>query len=192
MRFLALVLTIIAGIIGGFTATYAVIRHGISFDQQKKGAWEFVARAGAPEIDPYRRARVFVEGELPLAAGEGFSLRAARDSRGEALDGRCIYRIAGAMPAARFWTLTLSARDGRLLPHPTGRSGFTSAEIIRPGDGAVVIDIGADPLAGNWLPAPREGGFVLVFRFYETPLSATATLLDPAAVPMIERVRCRA
>lgn len=191
MPLLVLALLIAGGIALGLGATWSVIARGISFDQQHKGIWLFVPRAGAPDMDPYRRARVFVEGELPLAAGEGFALRATLDSEGQALDGQCQYRLAGPMPAARFWTLTLTTPDGDLITHPTQRAGFTSSELVRFQDGASVIMIGADPLAGNWLPAPREGRFTLMLRLYETPLSATATILGADQVPRIDRIRCR-
>jgi hypothetical protein len=190
MRRLILILAVLLGIVSGFAATFGVMRYGISFDQQVKQGWEFVARAGAPEIDPYRRARLLSSGELPLASGEGFSLRAHRDAEGAVLDGHCQYRLAGRLPAARFWTLTLSLPDGRLADHATGRHGFTSAEIIRTGAKPLDIVIGPDPLPGNWLPAPRDNAFVLTLRFYETPLSATATILDAATMPLLERVRC--
>ena len=191
MHFLAFLLSACAGLLLGLGLTVGVVQYGVSFDQQHQGAWDFVPRAGAPDIDPYRRARVFVEGELPLASGEGFSLRAHRDSAGTPLTGACNYRLSGTMPVARYWTLSLTTPDGLPITHPTGRSGFTSAEIVRAQDGSGAIMIGAEPLAGNWLPAPLARDFVLVLRLYETPLSATATVLEARGVPVIETVKCR-
>lgn len=191
MRAVPLILSILTGIAGGFGLTWSVITHRVSFDQQRLGPWEFSARVGAVDIDPYRRARLFVEGELPLASGEGFALHARTDSAGQALDGRCRYRVSGAMPVARFWSLTLSRLDGLTIPHPTARAGFTSSEIVRQLGTRDTIEIGAEPLAGNWLPAPAQGPFALVFRFYDTALSASATRLESRMVPGIERLECK-
>lgn len=191
MRLIYFVSSVLVGVLLGLGVTYAVIAHGLSFDQQVKGGWTFIPRAGAPEMDPYRRARLFIEGELPLASGEGYVLRATRDADGLPLRGECQYRLSGPLPRARFWTLTLTTADGTLIEHPTERAGFTSSEIIRPQDGHGVIEIGPEPLAGNWLPSPPDREITMLFRFYETPLSATATLLDAAQLPRLTRIGCR-
>jgi hypothetical protein len=191
MRAVPLILSILAGLAAGLGATFAVVAHRVSFDQQRLGPWEFSARVGSVEIDPYRRARLFAEGELPLASGEGLALHARSDGTGALLDGRCIYRVSGPMPVSRFWTLTLSRPDGKLVRHPTERHGFTSSEILRFLDKPAAIEIGAEPLAGNWLPAPPTGNFALVFRFYDTALSSSATRLEARMVPIIERLECR-
>jgi hypothetical protein len=94
------------------------------------------------------------------------------------------------MPVARFWTLSLTTPDGRPIITPIQRTGFTSAEIIRHGTGSFAIEIGPRPLAGNWLPSPETGPYILTLRFYETPLSATATVLEPRMLPELHREGC--
>lgn len=192
MRLVTILAAMLVGILAGVALTALVARDGIVFDQRAIGPWVVAARIGSEAIDPYARARLLVSGELPLANGEGFSLVASRDSDGQALDGRCIYRLSGAFPAARFWTLTLATPDGRLTANPLERNGFTSAEILRFAGGQFSIEIGATPLAGNWLPNPASGGFLLILRLYETPLSATATVLETRMVPTLARVGCPA
>ncbi len=78
--------------------------------------WLFLPRQGAPDIDPYAKARMFHEGELPLAAGEGFALRTWLDAEGNTLSTRCDYRLSAPFPAARYWTVTLIDRQGRCCP----------------------------------------------------------------------------
>lgn len=190
MRLLTILAAILAGLVGGTALTALVARDGIVFDRRTLAGWVIAPRIGSELIDPYSRARVLVAGELPLANGEGFSLTAERDLSGQALDGRCTYRLSGSMPAARFWTLTLTTPDGRPIITPLQRTGFTSGEIIRQGNGSFSIEIGPRPLAGNWLPTPQSGPFILTLRFYETPLSATATVLEPRMLPELRQEGC--
>lgn len=190
MRLLTILAAILVGLLGGIGLTAFVARDGIVFDHRKVGGWVIAPRIGSELIDPYSRVRVLVSGALPLANGEGFSMTAEQDRDGQPLDGRCAYRLTGAMPAARFWTLSLTTPDGRPIITPIQRAGFTSGEIIRSGDGRFAIEIGPRPLAGNWLPSPEKGRFILTLRFYETPLSATATVLEERMLPEIRREAC--
>lgn len=190
MPVLTLLAAVLAGLIGGTALTALVARDGIVFDRRTIAGWQIAPRVGSELIDPYARARMLVSGELPLANGEGFTLVTENDSEGRPLEGGCTYRLSGAMPAARYWTLTLTTPDGRTILTPVGRTSFTSAEIIRFGDGGYTIEIGPSPLAGNWLPAPSSGRFMLTLRLYETPLSATATVLEPRMLPGLNRERC--
>ncbi len=175
----------------GFALTGFVVGPGAGHFARMIEGWEFSPRIGSVEIDPYTRARLFSEGEFPLAAGEGYALRASRDSEGNRLDSRCLYRLSSPFPTARYWTVTLSDEAGRLVPTLAERMGFTSAEIVRSADGRFSIEIGPEPLAGNWLPTSnRSGAFDIVLRFYETPLSATATRFDSRALPALNKLEC--
>ena len=113
MRFLSLIAALLAGLVAGLGLTALVARDGVVFDRQQLGAWSFAARIGSENIDPYARARMLVSGELPLANGEGFSLVASVDDQGEKLSARCTYRVSGPLPAARFWTLTITTPGGQ-------------------------------------------------------------------------------
>lgn len=190
MRLPLILISILVGLIVGFSTTTYTANRGMLFDAQQINGWIFVPRIGAAEIDPYRRAHLFHEGELPLASGEGFALRATQDRDGVSLHGDCRYELTGPVPNARFWTLVLNAPGGPTFSHPTERTSFTSAEIIRTHDKPFVIAIGPEPLAGNWLPSRKGHPFVLIFRFYEPPLSASATELEPRMMPQLKRLGC--
>ncbi|WP_284178651.1 DUF1214 domain-containing protein [Rhabdaerophilum sp. SD176] len=191
MRLLLLLIVALAGLASGGALTFLAVAGPTAFPHALTGGWLFLPRQGAPEIDPYARARMFYEGELPLAAGEGFALRARADSDGKTLSSRCEYRLWAPFPTARYWTVTLVDGAGRLVPNLAERHGFTSAEIIRPAEGPFTIEIGPEPLPGNWLPTGRpEQDIQIIIRLYETPLAATATQLDPRTIPRLSRIRC--
>jgi hypothetical protein len=181
--------TLAAGLGGGLALTAALLDGASAPGQSRLGPWAMWHRAGAPDADPYTRALFARRGELAMAPAEGLALHAGRDGAGEALDARCAYRIAGRMPAARAWTLTVHRPDGTLPENAAARRGLTSAEVVGGGEGEVTLSAHASP--GNWLPLPPEGRFVLVLRLYDTPLSAVAAALDAERLPRIERLECR-
>lgn len=190
MRWLAFILTILAGIILGLGSARVSVNTLAERLSRHIGVWTFVPRIGAADLDPYQRARMFLEGFLPLADGEGFSLRAERDSTGQRLDATCTYRLEGTMPAARYWSVTVTDRNGRLIPNLAERHGFTSAELIYPHGRPVRIMLSPQAQPGNWLPLAGEGPIAITLRFYDTPLSASASVLDAKHVPDLVRMEC--
>lgn len=155
------------------------------------GAWTAWPRSGGRDIDPYMRAFLARGVHLPLGTGEGLELIAERDDTGQALDGRCRYRLAGATPTTRGWTLDVTDKDGRPFRLPLDRNGFTDAEIVREESGDLRIAAAAEPQAGNWLPLPSSGRFQFRLRLYDTPISSQAGETRSASLPRIERVDCR-
>jgi hypothetical protein len=174
----------------GLGATWFATSAGAGFDTLKVGPWVSHPRNGAVDADPYARAVLARTGEIPLGLGEGLAFTAGRDSAGQPLVGSCSYRILGRVPPTRFWSLTLHGPDGALIPNAAGRSGFTSGEVVRDAKGIVAIEVSREARPGNWLPAGSDRRFQLTLRLYDTPVSGTATALEPAALPRIDRVGC--
>ena len=158
--------------------------------QVEIGPWSAWPRGGGRDVDPYMRAYLARGVHLPLGAGEGLELIATRDDRGDALDGRCRYRVAGVTPTTRGWTLNVSDMDGRPFRLPLERSGFSDAEIVRDEGGTMQIAAASEPQAGNWLPLPRNGRFQFRLRLYDTPISSQAGELRPGILPSITRLDC--
>lgn len=154
------------------------------------GPWRSATRQGSGEIDPYALAANARSGVLALGASEGLSFIAETDSRGVALTGRCDYAVGGPVPGARFWTLSLLSTDGFPIANPASRFGFTSAEVLRMAEEPLLVSVAAEARAGNWLPSPRAGRFMLMLRLYDTGLSAVGTVLDASAMPTIRRIAC--
>ena len=156
----------------------------------RAGPWTAWPRVGSREVDPYARAVIARNADLPLAIGEGLALTALVDDSGQPLDSACICRVSGETPPARHWTLTVYDDAGRLIESPTGRSGFTSTEVLRDTGGGSTIVAAREAHPGNWLPLPAAGRVSLTLRLYDTPVSGGSTSLDRRQLPAIERVEC--
>lgn len=177
-------------LVTGLGGTWLATAAGSGFGTLKAGPWISHPRNGAIDADPYAKAVIARSGEIPLGLGEGLSFVAGRDSAGQPLVGSCTYRVVGRVPPTRYWTITLHAPDGSLVPNEAQRFGFTSGELVRRADGVVSIAVSRQVQPGNWLPAGTAGRFQLALRLYDTPVSGTANALDAASLPRIEREGC--
>lgn len=155
------------------------------------GSWMAWPGSGSRDVDPYMRAYLARGVHLPLGAGEGLQLIAARSDDGAPLDGRCRYRISGSVPTTRGWTLEVTDAAGRPFHLPLERASFTDAEVVRSEDGALAIMAAAPPQAGNWLPLPPESRFQFRLRLYDTPVSGQTGETRATNLPQITRVDCR-
>jgi hypothetical protein len=174
----------------GLGATWFAVTHAAAFGPIRVGAWTAWPKTGTPDIDPYARATMARNGDLPVASGDGIAFFARTDDVGRALDGRCDLMLEGITPAARFWTLTLYDPDGRLIVNAADRYAFTSQEITRQADGHFVIAIAPRARAGNWLPTGGADRIMLVLRLYDTPVGATTRIGREASMPSIVESGC--
>ncbi|MEE8627225.1 MULTISPECIES: DUF1214 domain-containing protein [Methylobacterium] len=194
--------------LGLATANWAT-RGRYPFGGVTLNAWTAWPKIGARDADPYVRAIHARTGEVPLALGEGLLLTALTDDSGRRLDPSCRYRIAGATPPSRAWTLTVERRGRARADAATDaaktegsktegagdagapRTGFTSTEVLRDRDGRFAVTLGPVVQPGNWLPMPAgEGSIRLVLRLYDTPVAASTGVLEREGVPSITREDC--
>ncbi len=152
------------------------------------GPWHGMPREGAVDADPYALASVERAGTLPLGAAEGVSFLATTDDAGAALSPACTYKVAGPVPPARFWTLSVLTPEGFPIANPAGRYGFTSAEILRQDEDPVAIVVSRSARSGNWLPVGKAVSFVLALRLYDTGLSAVGGSVGK--MPAVRKLGC--
>ena len=174
----------------GLGSAYQAVSGDYPFGKVHAGAWRAVPRVGSREADPYARAVVARNAEIPLAVGEGLALTATSDDTGRPLDARCAYRIGSITPQARYWTITLYDADGRPVFAGLDRSGFTSAELLRDAEGRFAVLVSREPLPGNWLRMPERGRVGIALRLYDTPVATGTAALDPRTLPEIQRLDC--
>ncbi|MBM3608289.1 MAG: DUF1214 domain-containing protein [Alphaproteobacteria bacterium] len=183
-------LAIGAGLALGLFSSWLALERGHGFGAITAGPWTGWPRTGADDADPYARAVAARTGELALGSAEGLTFLARGDSAGRTFDRRCDYTIHSPVPVARFWTLSILDQHGQTIAGGQ-RQGFTSGEIIRFAPGPFTITVSREVRPGNWLPVSGDGGFELMLRLYDTPLSANAQSIGEGAMPRIERGECR-
>jgi hypothetical protein len=174
----------------GISSAYFALQGEYPFGGIQVGAWRAWPQVGSRDTDPYARAIVTRRAEVPLALGEGLALTATTDNADRPLDSACTYRIGTVTPQARLWTLSLYDADGRTVQTDLGRSGFTSAEILRDPAGLFSILLSRSVQPGNWLQLPPSGPFSVVLRLYDTPASVGSASLETSTLPSIERLEC--
>ena len=174
----------------GLGATWWLLSRTDRFGQVAFGPWAIQAGLGSADIGPYARAALSRSGVLPLASGEGVTITAAADSTGAPLNGRCEYRIEGAGPTARGWTLVTEEANEAAPTDVRRRAVVTSAGVVRDQDARLAIVVGRAARPGNWLPLQGEGNFTLVLRLYDTPISTLNAAVVMQDLPRIERVGC--
>jgi hypothetical protein len=174
---------------GAWSVRYA-LDHGFGMEALTVGPWQAFPDLGTPGASAYARAAVARRGELPLGRAEGLAFRASNDGSGAELARNCTYRIAGEMPAARFWTLY--AADPSMTPLPTvgiRRAALQSSAVLHETDGAVAVTASPHPTPGNWLSLSGSGRMILVLGLYDTPI-ASSTEISRVVLPRISKLGC--
>jgi hypothetical protein len=174
----------------GVGITWMTATKGTDLGTLTIGAWTARPKTGTADIDPYSRATIVRNGELPIGTGDGVAFTATTDDSSKPLDGRCDVVVSGVTPAARFWTLTLYDGKGHLVANALQRYGFTSQEIVRGADGAFEIRIASRSRAGNWLPTGGLERYALMLRLYDTPVGVATRTQRDAPMPAIATVGC--
>jgi hypothetical protein len=169
----------------GLGSTWFALTRNVAFGALSLGAWKAYPRSGTVGIDPYARAGIARNGELPIGIGDGISFTAAQDDAGRPLDGRCDVSLRGTTPPARYFTLTLYTPSGELVANSLDRHGLTSQELIRNPNGDFDITISPRARPGNWLPTGGIERYVLLLRFYDTSLGIATRAGREAPVPAL-------
>ena len=179
-----------AGLALGLWTTLAALTGRLPIAVDALGGWTVEARAGAADADPYTRARVERDGEIPLALGEGLRLTTRQDSEGRALDPRCLYKVGSHAPPTRYWTLEAIDAAGYPLENVAERYVMRSSEILREPDGAFWIWVTPSVHTGNWLPIGPGARFGLALRLYDPALSDAAVGGEQTSTPRVIRDHC--
>lgn len=176
---------------GGIWSVRYVLDRFDGFDVLRVGQWSAYPASGTPDADPYAKARGARNGSLSMGIAEGLTFYSNQSNDGQALARDCSYELSGPTPPARLWTLHAATPD--LTPLGPG-DGFETAlhsrELVRDADGRFTISIGNQARPGNWLPVKGLGPFVLVMRFYDTPVASSAGLTD-LVMPTLTRLSAK-
>jgi len=189
--FLEIVFIVLMGLgLGGLLSKIS-IEDNLGFSALTIGQWTAWPAAGSREADPYTKAKVAAAGEVPLGAAEGIAFHGRQDADGSPLRLDCAYIVSGQTPDARLWTLAAHKTDGSVVTTAGNRAAaLSSRAILREASGRFVISVGPAIASGNWLETSGSGEFELIFRLYDSQITANAGLVNPE-MPSIDLVKCR-
>ena len=182
----------LAAVSAGLGATWATLRTAVTGHGLQVGAWRTNTVSGGVDADLYTRAHVARVGLLALAREETMYFVAERDDRGHRLRSACRYRVRGAPPDARWWSITAYADDFLLFPDSRHRYSLNGDTVRLDGDGQFTLLTGPEPQPGAragaaWLPTPGDRGLVLTLRLYNPGAglaAAPGSLVPPSISPV--------
>ena len=188
------------GLFLGGTLAWLSIQKNHGFGTLSIGQWTAWPQAGSVNADPYSRAKVAADGDVPLGAAEGLAFHALSDRRGNSLRRNCQYRLSGLTPPARMWTLAAHDLNDRVLVRSDGlASNLISRQLLRESDGSFEINVGPNLAAKNWLEIDGDGdggdsggngeSYKLILRLYDSPITSAGRVAD-ATMPEVARLRC--
>jgi hypothetical protein len=174
----------------GLGTTWRAVSGGFFATTVRHGPWTFWLREGTAEADPYTIAHSAREGSLPITSASAMSFTATRDSAGSRLTGDCTYEVKGYAIPALWWNIAAFRKNGETMPNKTGRSSFSSANILAAPDGTFTVRLSPDVQPGNWLPSERGERVALRLTILR-PLAPDALLSAARRVlPSISLVEC--
>jgi hypothetical protein len=174
----------------GLGSAWRAVSHGINATAYRYGPWAFWFREGTAEADPYTLARIAREGSLPVTAASTMVFTATRDSAGAHLSGSCTYEIRGISVPSLWWDIAAFTAAGEIMSSKTGRSGFSSTNILAAPDGRFTVHLSPDVQPGNWIPAARGTRVTLQFSVLR-PFNPDSLLKSGADIlPEITLMEC--
>lgn len=180
----------LVGVAGGLALTAMRVR---TPDQPmpQTAPWNANLLAGSVSADSLTRARVAVGGLLALGRNETLYYTARQDSEGRPLLSRCEYRISGAVPDARWWSITAYAEDLFLFSGAGGHYSVNSSQALADGAGRFSVRSGPEAAGRNGAPVdlltPGTRPLLLTLRLYN-PSDALQTDPGRLQAPVIERL----
>jgi hypothetical protein len=191
LRTVFLTLVTLAIAVGGGTASvWQALQAREGVGTVTIGSWTAYPSMGAPDADPYSKARAARQGLLALGRAEGIAFFATRDAAGAQLSRKCSYRIEGSAPPARFWTLYAADPSLRILTGDRHRKpALQSLDVLRNADNSFAVAVGSHAAPGNWLSVAGAGAMIFVLTLYDTPVSGSIGVED-VGLPQVLRTGC--
>lgn len=187
-RVAAWVAALIIGVLLGLGSAWAALNLMAGQYQEHYGAWDFSRAAGSSAAGPYTRALIAQKALLALNRSEAIYFNLQQDEHGQPLSEACIYELHGRQPEARWWSVTLYARDNYLAQNNDHAASVDASRIFMD-DGRFVIRVA--PVRGeaaNWISSRSAGrGFSLTLRLYNAHREFEAS---EEALPRLTTVSC--
>ncbi|MEM1133695.1 MAG: DUF1214 domain-containing protein [Pseudomonadota bacterium] len=192
LRFLGYLLCIILGLgTGGGLAAWQLRSEGMAAGISN-GPWSTADNIGTRSADMRTRAVTALRGLLALPDSEAVYYNTTVDSKGEALNGSCHYRVSGGALPARWWSVTAYDLEGYLIPNDSGHYSVGSGALPAEAKGDWSFMVGPDNIIApdtKWIEVPADTPFELTLRTYH-PAKALLEAKDSVPLPTITRLEC--
>ena len=175
--------------LGGVISWYS-IQSNNGFGALNIGQWTAWPAAGSTSADPYTKAKVAAEGEVPLGAAEGLAFNAITDSNGNALLLNCQYLVEGQTPPARLWTLSAHLLNGQTVQDENNNAVKNDLSIhLEKTEREIYYTIRPKACIRQLAKDFRQRSFQMVFRLYDSPITSTSGIVDPE-MPTLKLLEC--
>jgi hypothetical protein len=179
-----------AGVLIGVATAFYVVDNGSRLTVREQGPWRHWVSAASSSADPYTRAHVVREGQLPLSTAFALQFHARIDADGSPLHSSCDYAVEADALDANWWSLAVFDEKGRLIKNDAERWSFNSATAARGSDGSLAVTLARSARPGNWLPTPNAGRLTLVLTVLDQRWPQQAPEDQSKLLPSIRKVGC--
>ena len=184
---LAWMAVVLVGLALGAGTAWWSIDAGRQGFAQDAGGWHWSRATGSESADMYTRAVVARDGILALTADEALYLTMTRDENGRPLEESCVYELTGGAVAARWWSVTLYARDNFLARNSDHAFSIDATDLgAAPAWTARIAPVRGDAVA--WISSRGAGsGFSIMLRAYNPEPEFPR---DASVLPRLRTVSC--
>jgi hypothetical protein len=175
--FLHMLFAVFAGVAAGWISAVGLIENYGYDAVVGNPQWRERRSAADHPAAPYAFGYFINQGQVPPPLNARHFVRNT-DESGGVLRAECIYEVAGKLPQARRWSMTVT--DGEFIVSTLG-----AGEAVYEVDGSVRVFLSAQPVPGNRLGLRGAGAPQLSFTLHD-PREANADFL----LPSVKRVRC--
>ncbi len=131
---------------------------------------------------PYTLGRYLTKGQLPPPLSVQDFVRSVDDDQ-KRLDGSCAIELTGAVPAARWWTVSAVNSDGVAF---SDSNTLTAGAAVLEADGKLILHVASSPQPGNWIKPPSSGNYSIALTLHDVVDDRGG----PLKLPSIKQVSC--
>lgn len=177
------------GVFLGVASATLIVDHADALFTREIGGWRFDALTGTTPSGPYERAMIARREPMAAVQKDVLMFTRAEDETGRPLNESCVYELSGAQLPARWWSVTIYARDDRLPRNSDHAFSVDSTRIDADRNwSARVAALRGDAI--NWISsANARRGYVLALRLYQPRQSARAHP-ERLTLPQIRTLSC--
>ncbi len=178
------ILFLLCGIFAGWASAYYFIEAFGSTVIAGKQQWRKWDVSAGKVSNPYALAHFLLAGKIPPAQSLFNIYSSGHDNEGNILQADCTYAVSVLDFNVRWWSLSLTPSNAS---DPTATPVISSDEIVRGGDGSMIISVAKHPIPGNWVRPATNGALeIQLLLSNDGQLTTTGTPI----LPSVQRVSC--